>query len=138
MQALIMGCGRVGAIISSALAREGHTVHILDPNPENFRRLPSDLVDQGLIVPVIGDALLEHHLRKAEIEKADIFVALSPRDTQNAFVSQIAKHIFQVSKVICLLNDPGRQEMYSQLGLTVVSPTNFISEMMLETIHREG
>ena len=136
MQVLIMGCGRVGAIIATSMAAEGHKVCIIDPNPDNFRRLPTDLLDNAQIVPVIGDGIAEHHLRKAQIEKADVFVAVSGPDTQNALAAQIAQHIFGVPKVVCRINDPGRQEMYTQLGLTVVSPTNHISEMVLEAVRQ--
>ncbi len=136
MQVLVMGCGRVGAIIASSLAAEGHRVYILDTDSDRFRRLPADMVESGQIVPVIGDGVQEHHLRRAEIEKADVFVAVSARDTQNALAAQMAKHIFQVPKVVCHINDPGRQEMYTKLGLTVVSPTKHISDMVLEALRQ--
>ena len=136
MQVLIMGCGRIGAIIASSIAAEGHKVCIIDSNPDSFRRLPANLLDDGRIVPVIGKGVLEHHLRSAQIEKADVFVSVSRHDTQNALAAQIAQHVFQVPKVVCLINDPGRHEMYRQLGLTVISPTNHISDMVLEAVHQ--
>lgn len=136
MQVLVMGCGRVGATIASSLSKEGHTVYILDPVKEKFRRIPEELLIKGLVIPIVGDGIKQDHLRKAKIDTADVFIAVSGKDTPNAFSAQIAKHIFQVPKVICSLTDVGAQEMYSRLGLTAISPSNFISSMLLETIHR--
>ena len=132
-----MGCGRVGSIVASKMAEEGHKVYILDVNPDNFRRLPSGLVDEKRINPVVGDGTLEDHLRKAQIEEADVFIAVSSLDTRNAQAAQIAKHIFNIPKVVARINDPVRQEMYNQLGLVAVSPTKLISDMIVDAVHAE-
>ena len=136
MQILVMGCGRVGAMIATSLAKDAHTVYILDPVPEKFRRIPEELLIKGLVIPIVGDGIEPNHLRKAKIDTADVFIAVSGKDTPNAFAAQIAKHIFQVSKVVCRLTDVSAQKMYSQLGLIAISPSNFISDMLLEAIHR--
>ena len=136
MQILVMGCGRVGAMIATSLAKDAHTVYILDPVAEKFRRIPEEFLIKGLVIPIVGDGIEPDHLRKAKIDTADVFIAVSGKDTPNAFAAQIAKHIFQVSKVVCILTDISAQKMYSQLGLIAISPSNFISDMLLEAIHR--
>ena len=138
MIVVVMGCGRVGAMVSTSLAEQGDTVHVLDIDPEKFRRLPAELVEKGQIIRVLGDGVQERNLRRARIERATVFVAVSNKDTRNAFASQIAKHIFEVPRVVCRLTDPERQEMYTQLGLTVVSPTEIVSEMLLEAVRERG
>jgi trk system potassium uptake protein TrkA len=136
MQILVMGCGRVGAMIVTSLAKDAHTIYILDPVAEKFHRIPEELLIKGLVIPIVGDGIEPDHLRKAKIDTADVFIAASGKDTPNAFAAQIAKHIFQVSKVVCRLTDVRAQKMYSQLGLIAISPSNFISDMLLEAIHR--
>ncbi|MCH7714301.1 MAG: TrkA family potassium uptake protein, partial [Chloroflexi bacterium] len=42
---------------------------------------------------------------------------------QNILTSQIAKHIFNVQKVVCRLEDPELQRLYSEMDLEIVNPT---------------
>jgi len=41
MKVVIMGCGRVGAMLASLLDKDGHDVTVLDIQPSAFRRLPT-------------------------------------------------------------------------------------------------
>ncbi|MBI2855888.1 MAG: TrkA family potassium uptake protein [Chloroflexi bacterium] len=132
MKVLIMGCGRVGALVATALWSEGHQVMVMDTNAESFRRLPQDLQDTA----VVGDGTLEEDLRKAGIEEADSLVAVSARDTSNLLAAQMAKHVFRIKKVVCRVNDPARYEIYTQLGLEAVSPTQIISDLIIQAVHR--
>lgn len=133
MRVLIMGCGRVGALVATALLEEGHQVRVMDPSAESFLRIPARYRET---VSFQGDGTREEDLRHAGIEEADVFLAVSSRDTPNALAAQIAQHIFGVSRVICRINDPARQEMYTALGLQAVSPIKFLTDSILEAIHR--
>ena len=130
MHVLIMGCGRAGGLIVEALIRGGHSVTVMDTDEENFRRLP----DSPEITPLVGDGTLSEDLKRAGVENADVFVAVSNRDNRNALAAQKAKHIFNVPKVVCRVGDPERQEMYSRLGLATVSSTKVTSALILEAV----
>ena len=52
MHIVIMGCGRVGAMLARGLEKRGHSVAVVDVNPEAFRRLGSDF--QGTTVKGVG------------------------------------------------------------------------------------
>lgn len=132
MRVLIMGCGRVGATIAQAMAEEGHSVTVVDTDPESFRRLPQ--VEN--IEALEGDGTLEEDLRRAGITDADVFVAVAQRDTRNALAGQLAHHIFNIPRVVFRINDPTRQEMYQSLGLEAVCSTRVTSEQIMEAIHR--
>ena len=125
-----MGCGRTGAQLAAWLDNERHEVTILDINPRSFARLISTF--KG--IALMGDGTDEDSLRKAEIEKADAFIAVAPDDNHNIMASQIAKHIFNMSKVICRIYDPLRAELYQNLGLEVVSPTTVVSQLLKEKL----
>ena len=129
---VVMGCGRFGASIATALAEKGHDLYVLDPNPTAFDLLPPAMINEGHIVPIVGDGTLEAGLRTAFTQDADIFIAVAGKDTRNALAAQIAKHILRVPTVICRMNDPTRNEMYSQLGLITISATRLVTEMVLE------
>ncbi len=130
MKVVIMGCGRVGAQLAALLDSEGHTVTILDTDIYSFRRLPPDFNGTALL----GNGIDQEVLRKAGIEEADAFLALTQGDNRNVMASQIAKHIFSVPRVVCRIYDPLRQELYSTLGLEAFSPTTIFAQMLKEKL----
>ena len=130
MKVVIMGCGRVGAQLAVLLDAEGHTVRVLDIDAYSFRRLPPEFNGTALM----GSGADEETLKKAGIEEADIFVALTQGDNRNVMAAQIAKHIFNVPRVVCCIYDPLRQELYSTLGLETFSPTTIFAQMLKEKL----
>ena len=135
MEVVIMGCGRVGSLIALALAGEGNTVKVIDLRKDAFDRIPRAFIDDGKIVPLVGDGTLERYLRAAGIQEAGMFIAVSASDLSNVLAGQIAKHIYEVPRVICRTNDPVRQQIYSELGLTTVSATHVVAQTALRAAH---
>tara|TARA_B100000949_G_scaffold205827_1_gene196173 strand:- start:193 stop:426 length:234 start_codon:yes stop_codon:yes gene_type:complete len=66
---------------------------------------------------------MQDYLRMGGIDNADVFLALSNDDHYNALVAQIARHIFNVPRVICYLENPQLSIFYASLGLDVVGST---------------
>ena len=130
MKILIMGCGRVGAQLAGLLDAEGYQITVLDINASSFRRLEPAFSGTALV----GNGIDEEMLRRAGVEEADIFVALTQGDNRNVMSAQIAKHIFKVPRVICRIYDPLRQELYDTLGLEAFSPTTIFAQMVKEKI----
>ena len=123
---VIMGCGRVGAQLASLLDADGHQVTILDKDAYSFRRLPP--IFNG--TELLGNGIDQEILKKAGIEEADAFFAVTEGDNRNVMAAQIAKHIFNVPKVICRIYDPLRQELYQSLGLEAISPTTVFAQIL--------
>ncbi|MDD4874037.1 MAG: TrkA family potassium uptake protein [Dehalococcoidales bacterium] len=130
MKVIIMGCGRVGAQLAVMLDKENHKVTTLDINVDSFRRLPPEFKGKALL----GNGLDEDVLKKAGIEEADAFVAVTQGDNRNIMAAQIAKYIFNVPKVICRIYDPLRRDLYSMLGLEALSPTTIFAQMFKEKL----
>ena len=130
MNVVIMGSGRVGAQLAALLEEDGHQVTILDIEPYSFRRLPSNFRGTALV----GDGTDEDSLKKAGIEEADAFVAVTQGDNRNVMAAQIAKHIFNVPKVVCRIYDPLRQELYHTLGLETISPTTVAAQLLKDMV----
>ena len=76
----------------------------------------------------------EEVLRRAGNEEADVIVAMTQYDNRNVMAAQIAKHIFNVPRVISRIYDPLRQEMYDTLGIEAFSPTTIFAELVKEKI----
>jgi len=130
MKVVIMGCGRVGGRLAGLLAADGHTVTVLDIDAYSFRRLPPDFNGTALV----GNGLDEEALKRAGIEEADAFVALTQGDNRNVMAAQMAKHIFNVPRVICRIYDPLRRELYDTLGLEAISPTTVFAQILKEKL----
>jgi len=127
---VIMGCGRVGAQLAELLEEDGHKVTILDTDTYSFRRLPSAF--KG--TPLVGDGTDEESLKKAGIEEADAFVAVTQGDNRNVMAAQIAKDVFNVPKVVCRIYDPLREELYHTLGLETISPTKIGAQLLRDKV----
>jgi len=135
MKIVIMGCGRVGAWLARLLDSDGHSVTVLDNDSYSFRRLnfPRPLPDfKG--TALVGNGIDEQVLRRAGIEEADVFFALTQGDNRNVMACQIAKHIFNVPRVMCRIYDPLREEMYSALGIETISPTKVFVQLLKEKL----
>lgn len=130
MKIVIMGCGRVGARLASLLDEDGHEVTILDIDTYSFRRLPPSFGGTALF----GNGIDEEALKRAGIEDADVFVAMTQGDNRNVMAAQVARHTFEVPRVVCRIYDPLREEMYSALGLETISPTKVMAQLFREKI----
>jgi trk system potassium uptake protein TrkA len=130
MKILIMGCGRVGAQLAAMLDSEGHQVTILDTNDFSFRRLPPGFQGTALV----GDGTNDDTLKKAGIESVDAFVAVTQGDNRNILSAQIARHIFNVPKVVLRIYDPLRRELYNTLGLEAFSPTTIFAQLLKDEL----
>lgn len=119
MRVIILGCGRVGSKLATMLDAEGHQVTIVDLNSDQFRRLAPDFKGTAMV----GTGIDEDVLRRAGIEQADAFVAVTNGDNTNIMSSQIARVIFGVPKVITRIYDPVRQDTYHAIGLETICPT---------------
>jgi len=132
MRVVIMGCGRVGARIAGLLDHSGNSITVIDTDSRAFRRLPAGFGGET----VIGTGIDEDVLRKAGIEDADAFIAVTNGDNRNIMAAQVARLVFEVPVVVCRIYDPVREDTYRRLGLTTVCPTTTISAIILDQVMR--
>jgi trk system potassium uptake protein TrkA len=131
MKVVIMGCGRVGAQLAIYLDRDGHDVTVLDMRESQFERfLPDDFGGRKMV----GDGRDQDVLRRAGVDGADAFVSCTAGDNRNVMAAQMAKHIFNVPRVVCRIYDPLREEMYKMLGLRTISPTKVGAQLLLDAL----
>jgi Trk K+ transport system NAD-binding subunit len=117
MEAVIYGCGRLTDMLAPYLAQSRYLVTVLDPDP---LRLESVVKEPEIKGVSISEPLMQDYLQQAGIGISEVFLALSYDDHKNALVAQTARHIFNVRTVVCRLENPQLQQLYSGLGLKVV------------------
>ena len=130
---LIVGSGDLGAVVAKALVDQGNTVHVLDRTPDSFDRLPSGAVEEGRIVPVVGDGTSHDDLARAGIREVDVFMSLMRNDSDNILTAQVAKHEFSVDVVVCRVDDPELQSMYEEMGLITIGATSLLVDVAVQT-----
>ena len=121
-----MGCGRTGSTLAQLVEDRGHTVAVVDQNPDAFRRLGGGF--EGRRVVGVGfdrDTLLE-----AGIQEAYAFAAVSSGDNSNILAARVARETFGVSKVVARIYDPGRAEVYQRLGIPTVATVRWTADQM--------
>ena len=130
MNAVIVGCGRVGARLATSLDASGHRVGIVDLKAAAFQRLPQDF--GGLTI--IGTGIDEDILRAAGIEDAEVFIAVTNGDNTNIMAAQLAQTIFNIPSATARIYDPVREETYRRMGIHTICPTTTISSLILSSI----
>jgi len=131
---VIMGCGRVGSTLAHILEDKGHSVAIIDQNPEAFRRLRGTFKGRR----VIGMGFDRDVLTKAQIEKASAFVAVSSGDNSNIISARVARETFGVENVVARIYDSRRAEVYQRLGIPTVATVRWTAEQMLRRLLPDG
>ncbi len=130
MNIIIVGCGRVGAELARLMSLDGNSVTVIDQNAEAFARLDERIIVQT----VVGDGTDIETLKRAGIEEADGFAAVTNGDNRNIMAAQIAQRIFKVEHVVCRIYDPLRQRTYNELGLHSISPTVIGAKLLRDTL----
>lgn len=131
MNVVVMGSGRVGARVATILDQHGHRITVIDTNPDSLRRLGQKYGGDT----IIGTGIDEDVLRRAGIEDANVFVAVTNGDNRNIMAAQVARTVFNIEHVIVRIYDPVREDTYRRLGLRTVCPTTTISAMIIDQIN---
>jgi trk system potassium uptake protein TrkA len=133
MKIVILGCSRVGAMLATELAKNGNEVAVIDSREGSFVRLPKD----AEVKRVLGMGVEHDVLKKAGIEEANVFLALTNSDNTNLTAAQLVKHTFKVPRVASRVYDVQRAKSFEGLNLNVICPTVDTVEKFKEFLKSE-
>ncbi len=129
-----MGCGRVGSTLAHRLESRGHSVAVIDSDPDAFRRLGPSFA--GMTVTGLGfDRDIQ---RRAGIERAGAFAAVSSGDNSNIISARVAREQFGVDTVVARIYDPGRAEVFERLGVPTVATVTWAADQVLRKLLPAG
>jgi trk system potassium uptake protein len=131
---VIMGCGRVGSTLAHILEDRGHSVAVIDQDPEAFRRLGTGFKGKK----ITGVGFDRDVLQAAGIEDAEAFAAVSSGDNSNVIAARVARESFGVERVAARIYDPRRAEVYQRLGIPTVATVRWTADQMLRRLLPEG
>jgi len=130
MNAVVIGCGRVGSAVAQELASEGWNVTAVDENEEALARLGAGWKG-GFVV---GHAMETEILVRAGIESADAAVVATSGDNTNIVVGQVIQQRYGLACVVVRILDPRRAEFYAKRGLRTVCPTQTAISILVEEV----
>ncbi len=131
MYIIVIGGGRVGYYLSKALINEGHEVTIVEKENEFCQIINDELGG----VCVHGDGCEAATLTKVGTNRADLFIAVTGDDEDNLVSCQVAKHKFEVPRIIARIRNPQNEVIFKKLGIDItVSSTTIILENIEEEV----
>jgi trk system potassium uptake protein TrkA len=130
VNAVVIGCGRVGSSVAKGLAADGWDVTVIDESEDALGRLGQGwrggfVVGHGMDVTV---------LERAGIETADSVVVATNGDNTNIVIGQVVQKRYDVGTVVVRILDPARAKFYSDRGMSIVCPTQTAISGLLETV----
>ena len=78
-------------------------------------------------------------LSEIELQKCDIFIAVTGKDQDNLIACQLAKRNFGVERTIARVNNPKNIEIFQKLGVDIpVSSTSIIADLIEQEVDYSG
>ncbi len=130
MNAIVIGCGRVGSAVAKGLATDGWDVTVVDENEDALGRLGPNwrggfVVGHGMDVTV---------LERAGAAEVDAAVVATDGDNTNIVIAQVLQLRYDVGTVVVRVLDPARARLYSDRGMSIVCPTQTAISALLDSV----
>ncbi len=119
MKIIIIGCGKVGLTLAEKLLDEDHDLVLIDKNESRIHSIPEELD----AIRIVGNGSSIQTLREAQVEKADILIAVTSSDELNLLCCLIAKKVSHCNTIARVRNPVYNQEMRfvkEKLGISMI------------------
>lgn len=127
---VIMGCGRTGSALAGEFGARGHSVAIIDQDPDAFRRLPEGFSGDR----ITGVGFDRETLVAAGVEDAYAFAAVSSGDNSNILAARVVRETYGLDNVVARIADSGRAEVYRRLGIPTVAPVPWTTSQIVSRV----
>lgn len=132
---VIAGGGKIGYYLAKTLLQYKHRVIVIEPQKELCEKISTQLN----ISVANGDGTNIDDLSALEVNKADIFIAVTGRDEDNLIACQLAKRNFGVKRTIARVNNPKNITVFERLGVDIaVSSTSIIADLIEQEVDYAG
>jgi len=111
MRVIIIGAGRIGTSLAKSLAQENNEVYLIEKN-EQIARKKGEKLDVKMIV---GNAADPDVLKKAQVQEAELVLAVSTSDETNLVVCSLAG-LFGAKRRIARVRNTSLSESLAEFG----------------------
>jgi len=112
MKVIIVGGGKVGTSLALLLLEKGYVVKVVEADRGKVSRLQQDLPAD---VVVLGNGTDPLVLEAAGILGADVVAATTGQDETNLVVTNLARFVFNVGRVVARVNNPKNAWMFTPM-----------------------
>jgi len=130
VNAVVIGCGRVGSAVARGLAADGWDVTVVDEDEDALGRLGP--VWRGGFV--VGHGMDVTVLEQAGLGDADAAVVATDGDNTNIVIGQVLTLRYGIETVVVRVLDPARAKLYADRGMRIVCPTQTAISELLDTV----
>jgi trk system potassium uptake protein TrkA len=110
MKIIIVGGGKVGTSLALLLLEKGYAVKVIEAERERISRLQQDLPAD---VVALGNGTDPVVLETAGISGVDVVAATTGQDETNLVVTNLARFVFNVPRVVARVNNPKNAWMFT-------------------------
>jgi trk system potassium uptake protein TrkA len=105
--------------------KDKHHLIVINKNQES-----AEYISTNNQIPVLcEDATKAYTLSDADADNADVLIALSADDIENYVTCLTAKRVFNVKRVVSLVQNPKRVDLFKELGIdSVICSTYLLGE----------
>lgn len=132
--AVIVGSGRLGAYLAGSLSESGYSVIIIDRNADAFAELPTGF--SGFTIE--GNAVEFATLKRAKVDAAVLFAAVTGCDSVNLMTAQVARALFGVAAVASRVRDRELAEFCRELDIVPVPSVAIEAERFFAILRDQG
>ncbi len=135
MQIIIVGCGKVGTALAAQLSQEDNNVTVIDKDGEVIRNITA-LYD---VLGVVGNGASYNTLQEADIEHADLLIAVSRSDELNLLCCVMARQAAKCHTIARVRNSAYRKEqefIRRELGLSMIINPEFAAAQEIARLLR--
>lgn len=137
MRIVIAGAGEVGSHLARLLSREKQDVMLIDSNAERLAVLDSD----NNLMTLKGRPISFNTQRAAGVNHCDLFIAVTPDETQNILACSIAKSIGAEKTLARIDNyeflNSNNRDYFTRLGVnSLIYPEYLAALEIITALHR--
>ncbi len=139
MKVVIAGAGEVGTHLARMLSRENHDIILLDDDPEKLSQISRD-VD---LLTIHGSAHSFVDLKQTGLNKADLFIAVTPYEERNVLACTMANYLGVGRTIARINNSEYLQERYREklrnLGIhELIYPESLAAKEIVSSVKLTG
>ncbi|MDR1372474.1 MAG: Trk system potassium transporter TrkA [Dysgonamonadaceae bacterium] len=134
MKIIIAGAGEVGTHLAKLLSQENQDITLLDPDEDKL-----NIPYSQEIMTVSGSPVSISDLRNAGVNRADMFIALTPEETANITACLLATNLGAKTTIARVSNNeyilPENLEFFGKLGVdSLICPEELAASEILSAL----
>lgn len=135
MKIIIVGAGEVGSHLAKMLSRESHDIILIDEDSERLQKIESNYD----LMTIEGSPTSIKDMREAGVQSADLFIAVTPIESQNITACILAKNL-GAKKTLARIDNyeyllPENKAFFEKLGVNaLIYPEMLASEEIVNSL----